>query len=81
MLQGYQVQYEQTFLHIEFIQSQIEITNQSYEITLSQYSADGSGFTDLLQLDHQLENYKLELEESIIRTHQIQANIDRLTDF
>ena len=81
MLQNYRVQYDQTVLHIDFIEKQIEIIKQSYEIALSQYSVDGTGFTDILQLEHQLENYKLELEESIIQTHQIQANIDRLTDF
>lgn len=81
LIQQYHVQYDQTKLHIDFIEGQIEITQQTYDMTLAQYSTEGKGFSDLLQLDHELINYQLELEESIIETYQIKASIDRLTDF
>ncbi|NRA11720.1 MAG: TolC family protein [Crocinitomicaceae bacterium] len=81
MISAYQVEFDQTKLHIEFIEVQIEITRQAYNMTLAMYSTEGGGFTDLLQLGHDLINYQLELEESIIETYKIQARIDRLTDF
>lgn len=81
MLRNYQIQYDQTMLHADFIRLQIEIVEQTYEISLSKYSTESANLAELLQLQHDLINYQFELEETIIRTHQISANIDRLTDF
>lgn len=80
-LQSYQVAYDQALIHIDFVEKQAETTKQTYDLILAQYSANGKGFTDLLLLEKALVKYKLELETTILNTYQIQANIDRLTDF
>lgn len=81
MLQNYQIDFDQTSLTINFLKEQLEIIKQTYEIALTLYSTESNGFIDLLQFKLTMINYEFELEESIMRTHQINANVDRLTDF
>jgi len=78
---NYIVQYDRVLLQIELTDQQTKTTQQTFEILLAQYSAVGSGFDDLLQLQNELIQYALEMENYTIQTYQIQVNIDRLTDF
>lgn len=81
MIKNYIVQYDRVLLQIELTDQQTKTTQQTFEILLAQYSAVGSGFDDLLQLQNELIQYALEMENYTIQTYQIQVNIDRLTDF
>ena len=77
----YKIEYENAVLKIELFQQQIQTTKMAYEVLLANYSSNGKGFDDLLQIQNQLLNYELDIKKQKLITYISVANIDRLTQF
>ncbi|MDX2359467.1 MAG: TolC family protein [Crocinitomicaceae bacterium] len=73
--------YDNALLDIELNQHQMETTSSIYEMLLSNYSANGSGFDGLLQVQNQLLQYQLGIFKSEMMARIAKANIDRYTDY
>ena len=56
---------------------QIETTESVIDLLLTQYSAEGARFLDLLQLENQLIQYELKTLGAVVQTHRAQAEIER----
>jgi outer membrane protein TolC len=81
LLLQYKSAYDNAILKIELNHQQIETTKMAYEVLLANYSSNGKGFDDLLQIQNQLLGYQLALKKQKITTYIMVANIDRLTDY
>lgn len=81
LLLQYKSNYDNAILNIELNELQITTIQIAYEVLLAQYSSEGNGFDDLLQVQSQLLSYKLGLSQSKLRAYQAKANIERLTDY
>ncbi len=80
-LQKEKAKYDNAVLEYELYQKQIETTQRTYEVLLSQYSSTGKGFDELLQIQNQLLTYELRLSLAQVNTFIAKANIDKITDF
>jgi outer membrane protein TolC len=56
---------------------QIETTESVIDLLLTQYSAEGARFLDLLQLENQLIQYELKTLSALVQTHLAQTEIER----
>jgi len=81
LLLQYKSAYDNAILKIELNEQQIKTTQMAYEVLLANYSSNGKGFDDLLQIQNQLLGYQLALKKQKITTYITVANIDRLTDY
>ncbi len=81
LLQREKTNYDNALLEYQLFQKQMETTQRTYEILLSQYSSTGKGFDELLQIQNQLLNYELQLSLAQVNTFIAKANVDKLTDF
>lgn len=77
----YKADYDNALLDYNLSAQQINTSQLAYNILLTDYSSDGKGFDDLLQVQMQLLNYQLSREMSKLEGRIAEANIERLTDY
>lgn len=75
------VEYDNALLDHQLAQQQIETSILVYSILLTDYSSDGKGFDDLLQVQMQLLNYQLKEKQSLLSAKMAESNIEQLTDY
>ena len=81
LLMQYKLDYENSILQINLHREQIKTTERTIDILLTNYSASGSGFDDLLQLENQLLQHETGLVKGLMDMNIAVAKIERLTDF
>lgn len=69
--------HESAALKYELYSGQINITEAALRILQSEYSASGSDFSDLLQLEMELINYDLKILKAIVQSHMAIASIEK----
>jgi len=79
LLLKYKSNYDNANIKTELHNQQIEITKMTYDILLSKYSSTGKGFNELLQIQNELTNYKLELKIENLNIRIAKANIEMIT--
>lgn len=63
---------------VQLYQAQTEQTQQALRILESAYANDGEDFTDILDFQQQLLDYRMKLIGSVVRYHIAQAQLDKL---
>ncbi len=69
--------YQSAQLRSELYLQQIEISKAAIRILQSKYSAQGSGFDDLLQLEKTLIDYDLKTLKAVVQSHLAKSKIER----
>ncbi len=64
-------------LNLELYQTQIRTTAGIISVLETQYSAEGKGFDELLQMQISLVNYDLLILEAVVKSHIAKAEIER----
>ena len=70
--------WEDALLRYALYREQKETTRSAIDLLLTQYSANETGFVDLLQLEEQLVRYDLQLLSATVKSHLGQAEVERL---
>ena len=70
--------FETARLQNELYEKQIELTKSAINILQTTYSAKGEKFDEIIQLINELNNYDLKLLKTIIDSHLLKNNIERL---
>ena len=70
--------WEDALLRYALYREQKETTRSAIDLLLTQYSANETGFVDLLQLEEQLVRYDLQLLSATVKSHLAQAEVERL---
>jgi hypothetical protein len=73
--------YDNALLDFNLAEQQTETSQLAYNILLIDYSTDGQGFDDLLEVQMQLLNYQLNREKSKLAARIAESRIERLTDY
>ena len=71
------VDYETAELRMNLFQKQIEISKSAINILEINYSAKGSNFDELLQLEKELIEYDLKILKAIVQSHLAKSRIER----
>ena len=71
------VDYETAKLRMDLYREQIDITKSAINILESNYSINGSGFDELLQLEKELIDYDLKILKAIVQSHLAKSTIER----
>jgi len=71
------IDFEAIQLNLELYQTQIRTTKGIISVLETQYSAEGKGFDELLQMQISLVNYDLQILEAIVKSHIAKAEIER----
>lgn len=81
MLLQFKADYDNAVLDHTLAQKQVETSRVAYSILLTDYSSSGKGFDDLLQVEMQILNYRLDEMKSLLAARVAVSNIERLTDY
>lgn len=73
--------YDNALLDFNLAEQQTETSQLAYNILLIDYSSDGRGFDDLLQVQMELLSYQLNREKSKLVARIAESRIERLTDY
>ncbi len=71
------IDFESIKLNLELYQTQIRTTKGIINVLETQYSAEGKGFDELLQMQLSLVNYDLQILAAIVKSHIAKAEIER----
>ncbi len=71
------IDFETIKLNLELYQTQIRTTAGIINVLETQYSAEGKGFDELLQMQISLVNYDLMILDAIVKSHIAKAEIER----
>lgn len=75
------IKYEEVELNLELYQEQIRTTQGIINVLETQYSAEGKGFDELLQMQISLVNYDLLILEQLVKSHIAKAEIERFIPY
>jgi len=71
------IKYEEVKLNLELYREQIRTTEGIINVLETQYSAEGKGFDELLQMQISLVNYDLLILEEVVKSHVAKSEIER----
>jgi len=77
----YKVDFDNAILQYELYKNQSNTMRIAYEVLLSKYSSEGSGFEELLMVQSQLLEFDLGVLHTELKANIAQANIERITNF
>ena len=80
-IQGYKSEYESAKLMYDLVNRQMDLSNSAYEILLVEYSNKGTRFDELMKLQSDLNRYRMENINTIVKSHLAKFKIERLTDY
>lgn len=75
------IKYEEIKLNLSLYQEQIRTTQGIINVLETQYSAEGKGFDELLQMQISLVNYDLLILEELVKSHIAKAEIERFLPY
>jgi len=75
------IDYETIRLKLDLYAAQIETTKSMIRVLETQYSAEGKGFAELLQMQINLVNYELLILEEVVKSHIAKAEIEQYLPF
>lgn len=81
MLKELNIKYIDALEDIDYLKSQQEISKTVRTLLLAKYSANGAGFDELLSIQNELYYYDYQIQNKIIYTYLLQANVKRITEF
>lgn len=81
MLHQFKAVYDNAVLDHELAQQQIETSSLVYNMFIKDYSSSGRGFDELLEIQIQLLNYKLQEKQSVLTAKMAVSSIERLTNY
>lgn len=81
LLIHYKVDFDNAILQYELYKNQSNTMRIAYEVLLSKYSSEGSGFEELLMVQSQLLEFDLGVLHTELKANIAQANIERITNF
>ncbi len=81
LLLQYKADYDNAVIDHDLFISQTEIGASAYEMLLTDYMSSGKGFDDLLQVQIQLLQYKIDEKQSLLRAKIAVSNIERFTEY
>ncbi|XOV67559.1 MAG: TolC family protein [Fluviicola sp.] len=77
----YKTEYDIAVLDKNLAQRQIETSTLVYNMLIKDYSSTGKGFDELLEVQLQMLNYKLQEKQSLLNAKIALSNIERITDY
>lgn len=81
LLISYKANYDNGVLEKKVYQNQSNTIGAAYNILLSEYSASGVNFEELLRIQNQLLDFDLGIYQAEFKANAAQANIERITKF